>query len=241
MLYHARKLKEVKNPGYMSGERIGVFRGYEQVGEFKRNYPSYGVDTFKAFERDGQWYALYSRSYVALSVMKLPECIHLGGEDESDGYGFCPVEVYIPRYQFWNIPAVPKEELYKYPECNHSWISVDREEKEFDMDLWEPNKYTYYEDFAFAAGCVWGDDSSWKIEIKDISRAHEGIINPIDKGLYYELPRNYHSLKDCLRLSAFNRKVGETRDAINIEITTVKTARFCRDSKDSEPTLKYFD
>jgi hypothetical protein len=31
-------------------------------------------------------------------------------------------------------------------------------------------------DTAFVAGCLWGDDSTWKLEVIDLSRAAEGII-----------------------------------------------------------------
>jgi hypothetical protein len=29
----------------------------------------------------------------------------------------------------------------------------------------------------FVAGCLWGDDSSWKLEVFDLSRAKEGILS----------------------------------------------------------------
>jgi hypothetical protein len=30
--------------------------------------------------------------------------------------------------------------------------------------------------FGFVAGCIWGDDSSWKIRYLDLSRASDGIV-----------------------------------------------------------------
>jgi hypothetical protein len=32
-------------------------------------------------------------------------------------------------------------------------------------------------DIAFVAGCIWGDDSTWKLETIDLSRVHEGVIS----------------------------------------------------------------
>jgi hypothetical protein len=40
----------------------------------------------------------------------------------------------------------------------------------------------------FVAGCVWGDDSSWKIQYLDLSRADEGIIKREERFGYIELP-----------------------------------------------------
>ena len=40
----------------------------------------------------------------------------------------------------------------------------------------------------FVAGCVWGDDSSWKIEYLDLRKADEGIIKREARFGYIELP-----------------------------------------------------
>lgn len=40
----------------------------------------------------------------------------------------------------------------------------------------------------FIAGCVWGDDGSWKIEYLDLSRADEGIIKREQKFGYISMP-----------------------------------------------------
>lgn len=42
--------------------------------------------------------------------------------------------------------------------------------------------------FGFVAGCVWGDDTSWKIQFLDLSKAQEGIIKRDDRFGYIELP-----------------------------------------------------
>lgn len=51
--------------------------------------------------------------------------------------------------------------------------------------------------FGFVAGCVWGDDSSWKIEFLDLSKISEGIFKREDRFGYIELPYN-QSLKEAI-------------------------------------------
>jgi hypothetical protein len=38
------------------------------------------------------------------------------------------------------------------------------------------------------AGCVWGDDTSWKVQYLDLSRARQGIVTRDDRLGYIELP-----------------------------------------------------
>jgi hypothetical protein len=42
--------------------------------------------------------------------------------------------------------------------------------------------------YGFIAGCIWGDDSSWKIQYLDLSQADKGIIKRDDRFGYIELP-----------------------------------------------------
>lgn len=236
-MYTARLLENTDHgKDHWNSQRVGVFRGETQVGEFARNYSSFGVETFAPFERDGEWYALYSRSYVALSVMRLPSCEHLGGEDEEDGFGFCPGEVWIPRYKIWEIKAKTEEELPRYPKQNHCWLRETRFEKLYEVEHWEDDSnpgdefYTHpeihYERFAFLAGFVWGDGPFWKIECRDISRAHEGVIKPISEDWgYYRMPEKLR-LRDAVRLCGFDYYRDSERCSVNVEIATMKTVRF---------------
>lgn len=45
-----------------------------------------------------------------------------------------------------------------------------------------------YADFALVSGCHWGDDSSWKVEMFDLTRAPEGVITRSQPFGYHELP-----------------------------------------------------
>ena len=138
-------------------------------------------------------------------------------------------------------------DLEKYPPANRHWLNRDREEKEYDEDLFNTDltngknavpleKETFYEDFAFVSGCFWGDDSSWKIELYDISKAHEGIVKKVPEWGYYELPSL--PLKQCVRLSSFWRYVGETSSCINATITLTKTIRL---SVNEDIKLEFFE
>lgn len=42
--------------------------------------------------------------------------------------------------------------------------------------------------WALVAGCVWGDDSSWKVQVLDLSRAADGVIVRSEALGYVELP-----------------------------------------------------
>lgn len=59
--------------------------------------------------------------------------------------------------------------------------------------------------FGFVAGCVWGDDSSWKIQFLDLSRVSEGIIKRDDRFGYIELLES-HSLKDAIDISWWDKE-----------------------------------
>lgn len=86
--------------GCWNFQRIGIYRvenkKKEKVGEYIRDYSSF-MKTFWAFQQNGLWYALYSKNYLATSVMSLPECKLICGEEEDNPRGFCPVDFYVPE------------------------------------------------------------------------------------------------------------------------------------------------
>lgn len=227
--YHARDLGKVETkPGCWNHTRVGVFDGDTQVGEYLRNYPSFAAATFAPFERDGKWYALYSRHYTGTRVMSLPDCTDLGGE-EPDGFGFCPAELYVPELIGQRLdPADPAP-----PVANHD---ADRWAKKVPLDggrwryYWptDPEGHAHLREayqaeyershaaraawrerhpfvteharFAFVAGCHWGDDSGgWKLETIDLSRAPDGVIARDQRFGYLQLPAGV-ALKDAVDL-----------------------------------------
>lgn len=158
--------------GKYSCLKVHIFDNGVEIGDYIRMY--HGMyNTFCPFEQDGEWFALYSEDYTATSVMRLPSCEKIAGE-ESDSFGFCPVDFYVP----------------------YGPNFVD----EIDED---PRLSTIREHIngriGFVAGCIWGDDCSWKIQHLDLSRIKEGIINRDERYGYIEMPRNREN-KDIVRL-----------------------------------------
>ena len=72
--------------------------------------------------------------------------------------------------------------------------------------------------FGFVAGCVWGDDSSWKIQFLDLSEIEKGILIRNDKFRYIELPEGI-SLEQAIGLRDYDAddqiiKIGNQRTFI---------------------------
>jgi hypothetical protein len=192
--YFAKPVKTIDNgPGYGAHYMIGVFTWNgteldretgkivphaEQIGEYKRNYGF--LDTFHWFTKDGKDYALYSKDYTATRVMELPSCKDLGGE-EPDSCGFCPVEFYVPSYVV--------HEFKRDPLKGTQFRMYEPGPKEFEEgEVSKPVTSLLHDPFGFVAGCVWGDDTSWKIEFIDLSEADKGILRHDDRFGYIELP-----------------------------------------------------
>ena len=162
--YSARVLAEVPNPSgpfefrKMDSIEVGVFRTVDeqetQVGRYLRNYPNL-FKTFLHFRRGGQDFALYSPTHTCTRLLKLPECVDIGGE-EPRGNGFCPVEYHVP--------------------CADDRDSTD--------------ETGLYVECGFVAGCLWGDDSSWKIQYLDLSGVSKGLVKRDERFGYIELPVN---------------------------------------------------
>ena len=114
--------------------------------------------TFHPFKLYGNWYALYSKDYTATRIMSLPNCEDIGGETPESN-GFCPTDYYVPCLSYVEF-------------------------KEDDTFYWHFPERIH----GFVAGCIWGDDSSWKIQYLDLSKANEGLIKREERFGYIELP-----------------------------------------------------
>ena len=194
--------RAVKNAhGTWDSTKISIFRDDILIGEYLRNYSAHGTDTFYPFLINDEWYALYSACYTATRVMKLhsDRIEDWCGEEDSTS-GFCPVDFYIPRYKRSTHTAEIDGETHTYDR-----YSVDCEymnENEFLTDeLYSltPVKVEYT-DFGFMSGCVWGDDTSWKLQYIDLSKILEKKLIITDKFGYWELPHKLN-LKECINVS----------------------------------------
>lgn len=108
--------------------------------------------------------------------------------------GFCPTDFYVPYTEYLETPEQEPDESIR---------------------IIGPNGQ-----FGFVAGCVWGDDISWKIQFLDLSRIKEGVLTRDDRFGYIELPSNME-LKDAIEVRDFSREDYELNDVI-IEIKCCK-------------------
>lgn len=185
--FRAEEVEEVDLPGFWGRSTVNIFDGDRWIGAYERNYPSFGRETFEPFELDGAWYALYSSDYTATRVMSLPDCRDIGGEEPASD-GFCPVELYVPRYrkvtrivrrtgeqeESWSFEAKAEALALKLPDdddYNHSWT----------IGPWLSLTT------GFVAGCIWGDDSTWKVQTFDLSEAARGRIVRTERFGHVEL------------------------------------------------------
>ena len=151
-----------------------------KIGEYIRNYSGLAESTFYPFKsKSGEWYALYSERYTVVSVMRLPACEKIASTEDG-AYAFCPAEIWVPSI---------------------AWSSYFRngengEERHFSYEIEDgdhPDDYTmkkwHHLDVGFCCGCVWGDDSSWKIQLLDLRKIEEGIIINKPSFGYIEVPK----------------------------------------------------
>jgi hypothetical protein len=133
---------------------VEVLDGDRLVGRYHRDYGM--LRTFEPFRQGAHNYALVSPHYTASSVMDLETGEIIAGEEPSSG-GFCPVGFYVPDW--WDLHE--RDEKHGTLPGSRNWTS-DHE--------WPTGE------FGFVWGCVWGDDSSWKVEYLDLSRVREGVL-----------------------------------------------------------------
>jgi hypothetical protein len=207
-MFSIKTSKVPSKPGCWDETAVEIFEDSVKIGEYKRNY-SCMYNTFVPFQRDGKWYALYSEDYTATRIMSLPDCKDLSGEN-SETFGFCPVDYYVPTLWDLNENAKSYKEKYNFPDdtlITGDMISRIRAEIEdeyqkypsiiqselasFDADVKKAGT------FGFVSGCVWGDDSSWKIQYLDLTNLND--MKRDERFGYIEMGGD--TLKDSVRVS----------------------------------------
>ncbi len=185
--FYAVAAEKKNKPGTWSYSVMTIYDNGVEIGQYERNYPSYGAQTFEPFELSGKWFALYSPNYTATRVMSLPDCRDLGGEERHSA-GFCPVDLFVPRYR------VVMTRSLADGVANENWAFEKAAESATDHEF-DAGK-TRHEvrvgawrnlTIGFVAGCVWGQDTSWKLQTIDVSRAAEGIIVRSERFGFVEL------------------------------------------------------
>lgn len=179
-------------------QRIDDYLGNEELGSYKRNYPSM-YNTFVPFQQrdeDGvvREYALFSDYYDQIAVMRLPSCEIIARE----AGGFCPVDFYVP-YEEASLPQYNEDGSVHF-----QYFGIPG-------------------NFGFVAGCYWGDDWSWKIQYLDLSRIEEGILTREEKFGYIWIPTSM-SLKAAIDMSWYEDVIYEGEDDSNhcVAITSGK-------------------
>jgi hypothetical protein len=185
--FHVKTRAKPNRPGTWNSTVVTVFDGDTQVGEYERNYPSFAVETFEPFEKDGVWYALYSPNYTCTRVMSLPNCKDIGGEEPRSS-GFCPVELFVPRFREATTTNTGDP---KYKHTNWLFESDADAFRELEANIKSGLRTSLGPwctlDVAFVAGCVWGDDSSWKLQVFDLSSVAEGKLTRSDRFGFVQL------------------------------------------------------
>jgi hypothetical protein len=206
--YYAKYEYIETKPGCWNYTNVNILeRATEKIiGSYQRNYSNM-FRTFYPFFLKEKWYALYSPNYTGTRIMSLPDCKDIGGE-EKNANGFCPVDFHVPESFYFKFKHYDDcKSLTSSEKCDCSSRFVHRYGCPFNSDTKVENKSCIcneehdiafnqqYKTVAvprvhgFVAGCVWGDDSSYKIQYLDLSRADEGIIKRDNRFGYIELPR----------------------------------------------------
>jgi hypothetical protein len=188
--------------GSWDSMKVSIYRDENLIGEYIRNYSSYAPMTFYPFEMNGEWYALYSAHYTTTRVMKLHEDkIEDWCGEEPQSNGFCPVEYYIPRYNKSCESMTISGELRAFDiyQVDHEYTSPEA----FVAD-WKTPEFveTKFCNFAFMCGCVWGDDTSWKLRYIELAGVPNKELLITEKFGYWELPTQ-STLRQCINMSSW--------------------------------------
>lgn len=64
--------------------------------------------------------------------------------------------------------------------------------------------------FGFVAGCIWGDDSSWKMQCLDLSEVSKGMLVRKESFGYLPMPHNVAGVIECQARTAVRATLGST-------------------------------
>lgn len=206
-------------PGTWSSQNVKVLNDEcEEVGNYVYNYHS--TPPFYPFKLENKWYALFSKHYTASAIMELPSC-KIIWEEKSDSYGFCPVNFYVPAVQKTDFCGDRTGKLTGTWEKRLEHFEVAGKDEKHNWIVREPEYYP----FGFSCGCIWGDDTSWKVRFFDFTKIKDKIINYDDRFGYIEL-HNKLNLQESIDI--WGNLPGEdfNLDKVKISITTNKIFNF---------------
>jgi hypothetical protein len=138
--------------GYMNHLRVDVVN--EQgvlVTSYERNHAAL-YRTFEPFRQRDRMLALVASDYTAMSVIDLATGEVIASE-KPHPMGFCPTGFYVPDW--WDV-----HDGSILPGSTNWHAAYERPQGEV----------------GFVWGCIWGDDTSWKVQLLDLSRVQEGVL-----------------------------------------------------------------
>ncbi len=188
---YTTRVTATKKPGTWQTVHVDVLDDDAVIASYDRNYSM--LQTFEPFRQHDRVFALISTDYTATSVMDLHTGKIIAAEEPKEN-GFCPVGFYVPDW--WDL-----QDGSILPGSMH-WQPVD--------DEWPSAG-----DFGFVWGCVWGDDSSWKVQYLDLSYVRDGVIRRDDRFGYLKLATDTKLVpQDFIRCSTWE---GERRVDFYVE------------------------
>lgn len=232
--YEARVLEEITSGAGWPQLRVGVFRCHgtepEQVGEYHRNFPTL-LRTFAPFRSGDVDLALYSPDYTCTRLLALPACRDIGGEEPAAG-GFCPVDYFVPSYIDYDLsvgtgtPTRHRKQVPTAEDLQPRTVQVTRPAlsdgtpARVEDHHHRPLGGLRHHPFGFVAGCLWGEDSSWKVQFLDLSQAHRGILRREERFGHLALPDGV-TLDRAIDMSDYEYDL-KAEDSRRIAITSVQ-------------------
>jgi hypothetical protein len=154
-------------------------------------------------------YPAATESYVHMVKKHKPESTIAIG-DPVPGSGFCPAAFYVPDFfdDFKPADYATAEEMEKDIKSTTAALAYSGEsetELQFAEDWCDEYLWSSSGQWGVYAGCVWGDDSSYKLRFVDLSKVSEGIVTTDDRFGYVELPEG--KLKDSIKVEAESKRI----------------------------------
>ena len=79
--------------------------------------------------------------------------------------------------------------------------------------------------FGFVAGCIWGDDSSWKIQYLDLSEVARGVVTRKEAFGYIPMPHRIARLADCVSLDWYSKEHPHAEISVGITYDLARGAK----------------
>jgi len=79
--------------------------------------------------------------------------------------------------------------------------------------------------FGFVSGCIWGDDSSWKIQFLNLYNAPRGELVRTDAFGYVAMPQKSSRLADCISLDEYSRDYHRVELTVTLAFDLVEGTR----------------